>query len=102
MDPGFPGPSGRPNLSAKAPSGGTMKSVLVLCLVLCSSAALAAGKPGRAAAPAAAPACDRECLRGKLSEVLYALADHDVGKLAVAPDLRVTEDGAEKALAKVG
>ena len=49
-----------------------------------------------------AAACDRECLRGKITEVLYALVDHDVGKLAVAPDLRVTEDGVEKPLAKVG
>jgi hypothetical protein len=69
-----------------------MKSVLALCLMLWSSAALAA----------TAPACDRECLRGKIGEVLYALVDHDVGKLAVAPDLRVTEDGVEKPLAKVG
>jgi hypothetical protein len=81
-----------------------MKTILALCLVLCSSAALAATKkpaPVHAAAPAA-PACDRECLRGKLVEVLYALAGHDVGKLAVAPGLRVTEDGVEKPLDKVG
>jgi hypothetical protein len=71
-----------------------MKSVLALCLILWSSAALAA-------TPAAA-ACDRECLRGKVTEVLYALADHDVGKLDVAPSLRVTEDGVEKPLAQVG
>ena len=78
-----------------------MKSVLALCLVLWPSTALAAH---RAPAPAAiaAPACDRECLRGKVSEVLYALADHDVAKLAVAPTLRVTEDGVEKPLDKVG
>jgi hypothetical protein len=78
-----------------------MKSVLALCLILWSPAALAAAQPARAPAVAAA-ACDRECLRGKLTEVLYALVDHDVGKLAVAPDLRVTEDGVEKPLAKVG
>ena len=77
-----------------------MKSVLALCLVLWSSTALAAH---RAPAPAAAaPACDRECLRGEITEVIYALARHDVGKLAVAPSLRVTEDGVEKPLDKVG
>ena len=80
-----------------------MRSVLALCLVLWSSAALAATHPAPTKAPAvAAPVCDRECLRGKIGEVLYALVDHDVGKLAVAPDLRVTEDGVEKPLAKVG
>ena len=77
-----------------------MKSILALCLILCSSAGLAAAQPARAPAAAAA-ACDRECLRGKVTEVLYALLDHDVGKLAVAPDLRVTEDGVETPLAKV-
>jgi hypothetical protein len=77
-----------------------MKRVLALCLVFWSSATLAAAQPARA--PAAAPACDRECLRGKITEVLYALADHDVSKLAVAPGLRVTEDAVEKPLDKVG
>ena len=78
-----------------------MRAVLALCLVLWSSTAFAAAHPARAPA-VAAPACDRECLRGKVSEVLYALADHDVGKLAVARTLRVTEDGVEKPLDKVG
>ena len=78
-----------------------MRSVLALCLMLWSSAALAATQPARAPA-AAAPACDRECLRGKLGEVLYALADHDLGKLALAPGVRITEDGVEKPLAQVG
>jgi len=77
-----------------------MKSVLALCLILWSSAALAA-EPARAPADAA-PACDRACLGGKITEVLYALAEHDVSKLAVAPTLRVTEDAVEKPLAKVG
>lgn len=82
-----------------------MKFVLALSLVLSSSAALAAQKARTPAAPApavAAPACDRECLRGKVTEVLFALADHDVAKLAVAPTLRVTEDAVEKPLDKVG
>jgi hypothetical protein len=77
-----------------------LKRVLAaLCLFLWSSAAFA--QPARAPA-ATAPACDRECLRGKITEVLYALADHDVSKLAVAPTLRVTEDAVEKPLDKVG
>jgi hypothetical protein len=77
-----------------------MKSVLALCLILWSSSAFAAQPAG---APANAPAaCDRECLRGKITEVLYALTEHDVSKLAVATNLRVTEDGVEKPLAKVG
>jgi hypothetical protein len=82
-----------------------MKSVLALCVILWSSAAFAA-QPTRAPANAvpanAAAACDRECLRGKITEVLYALVEHDVGKLAVAPTLRVTEDAVEKPLAQVG
>lgn len=41
-------------------------------------------------------------MRGKITEVVYALVEHDVGKLDVAPTLRVTEDGVEKPLAKVG
>jgi len=72
-----------------------LRIVLAVCLIV-SSAALAA-QPARAA-----EGCDRECLRGKVSEVLYALVEHDAGKLAVAPTLRVTEDGVEKPLAQVG
>jgi hypothetical protein len=77
-----------------------MKRLLALCLMLVPFAA-AQAQPARMAA-VSAPACDRECLRGKVSEVLYAFAGHDVGKLAVSPSLRVTEDGVEKALDKVG
>ena len=76
-----------------------MRIILALSLVL-SFAAFAAPPPK--ASPVAAAACDRECLRGKVSEVLYALVDHDVKKLPVAANLRVTEDGVEKPLDKVG
>ncbi len=70
-----------------------MRRIFILTVGLCAALG---------AAPAAAtPACDRECLRGKVSEVLYALADHDVSKLAVAPGLRVTEDAVEKPLDKL-
>ena len=87
-----------------APGERNHESVLALCLILWSSAALAAPAaraPAKAAAPPP-PACDRECLRGKVTEVVYALAEHDVSKLAVSPSLRVTEDGVEKPLDKVG
>jgi len=59
---------------------------------------------GAAANAAQAPttACDRECLRGKITQLLYALVKHDVSGLPVAATLRVTEDAVEKPLAKVG
>jgi hypothetical protein len=47
-------------------------------------------------------ACDRECLRGKVTQLLYAFLKHDVSKLSTAETLRVTEDAVEKPLAKVG
>jgi hypothetical protein len=77
-----------------------MKTVAALCLILLSSSAFAAAG-SKPPSPARA-ACDRECLRGVVTQVLYALVDHDTGKLPVADDLRVTEDGIEKPLAKVG
>ncbi len=76
-----------------------MKSILALLLIL-SPAALAAQSTDAPAS--AAPACDRECLRGKITEVLHALVDDDVSNLDVAPNLRVTEDAVEKPLAEVG
>lgn len=77
-----------------------MRLILALCLALSSAAALAA-KPADAPVQTA-PACDRECLRGKVSEVLYALVDHDAKKIPAAAGVRVTEDGVEKPLDKVG
>ncbi|MXO58711.1 hypothetical protein GRI89_04040 [Altererythrobacter salegens] len=76
-----------------------MRLVLALCLIA-TSAAL--GAQPALAADSTAPACDRECLRGIVTEVLFALARHDVGKLPVAANLRVTEDGVEKPLDKIG
>jgi len=73
-----------------------LRIVLALCLIV-SSAALAV-QP----AQAQSAACDRECLRGKITEVVYALVEHDASKLAVAGNLRVTEDGVEKPLGQVG
>ena len=46
--------------------------------------------------------CDRECLRGKVTQLLYAFMKHDVSGLPVAGTLRVTEDAVEKPLAEVG
>ena len=80
-----------------------MKRILALCLIFSSAAAAAQPTPEPVpTSTSAAQACDRECLRGKVTEVLYALVEHDIGKLDVAPTLRVTEDGVEKPLAQVG
>jgi hypothetical protein len=49
-----------------------------------------------------ATTCDRECLRAKVTQLLYAFLKHDVSGLLVADTLRVTEDAVEKPLAKVG
>src|SRR6266566_1224005 len=49
-----------------------------------------------------ATTCDRECLRAKVTQLLYAFLKHDVSGLPVAGTLRVTEDAVEKPLAKVG
>ncbi len=54
------------------------------------------------AAQRPAASCDRECLRGKVTQLLYALAKHDISGLPVATTLRVTEDAVEKPLASVG
>src|SRR5215217_9573000 len=54
------------------------------------------------AAQRAATTCDRECLRGKVTQLLHALVKHDVSGVPVADTLRVTEDAVEKPLAKVG
>src|SRR5687767_7923633 len=70
-----------------------MVGLLLVCCVL--------GAEVNAAQPAAAP-CDRECLRGKVTQLLHALVKHDVSGLPVADTLRVTEDAVEKPLAKVG
>ena len=71
-------------------------TIVGLLLVCCARSASA-----QAAQPATAT-CDRECLRGKVTQLLYALMKHDVSGLPVAETLRVTEDAVEKPLAKVG
>lgn len=72
-----------------------MKKTFALCLLLLAPTAFAA-------APSAPPACDRECLRGLVTQVLHAFVDDDVSGLPVTDNLRVTEDAVEKKLAQVG
>ena len=57
---------------------------------------------GLTAAAQSAITCDRECLRGKVTQLLYAFLKHDVSEIPVAGTLRATEDAVEKPLAKVG
>jgi hypothetical protein len=71
------------------------KTILGLLLVAC-----VLGSRANAMQPSAT--CDRECLRGKVTQLLYAFLKHDVSKLPVADKLRVTEDAVEKPLASVG
>jgi hypothetical protein len=73
------------------------KRTIVGLLVVCCAWGAAAN-----AAQPAAHTCDRECLRGKVTQLLYALLTHDVSGLPVTDMLRVTEDAVEKPLAKVG
>jgi len=70
------------------------KAILGLVLAVCVWGVTANAQP--------AATCDRECLRGKVTQFLYAFLKHDVSKLPVADTLRVTEDAVEKPLAKVG
>ena len=70
----------------------TIAGLLLVCCAWSSSANAQTGPT----------TCDRECLRGKVTQLLSALLKHDVGSLPVAATLRVTEDAVEKPLAKVG
>jgi hypothetical protein len=71
------------------------KTILALMLAVCVW-----GVTANAAQTAAT--CDRECLRAKVTQLLYAFLKHDVSGLPVADTLRVTEDAVEKPLVKVG
>jgi len=77
----------------------TNRTIVGLLVVVCCAWGAAAKA---ATAQAATATCDRECLRGKVTQLLYALLKHDVSGLPVAGTLRVTEDAVEKPLAKVG
>jgi hypothetical protein len=74
---------------------------IVGLLVVCCAWGVSAHAAQSAATTNTAP-CDRECLRGKVTQLLYALVKHDVSGLPVAATLRVTEDAVEKPLANVG
>jgi hypothetical protein len=54
------------------------------------------------AALAQSDSCDRECLRGTMTEFLYALVEHDASELPLADTVRVTEDAIEKPLSQLG
>ena len=77
-----------------------MKDSASTLLVLGALAGMAA--MADESASAASTTCDRECLRGTMTTFLYALLKHDASKVPVADAVRVTEDGIEKPLAKVG
>jgi len=76
-----------------------MKTTTLLILGALASMAMAADRPASAAA---STSCDRECLRGTMTTFLYALLRHDASTVPVANVVRVTEDGIEKPLAKLG
>jgi hypothetical protein len=67
----------------------------VLLLIICCVWSVQAISAQRAT-------CDRECLRGKTTQLLWALVKHDVSKVPVATTVRVTEDAVPKPLADVG
>jgi hypothetical protein len=73
-----------------------MRTTTRLAIGLASIAAAAGGT-----ATAQSNTCDRECLRSTLTTFLYALIEHDAGKIPVAGTVRVTEDAIEKPLANV-
>jgi hypothetical protein len=75
-----------------------MKTTTLLGVGLLACIAVTVGRT----ASAQANRCDRECLRSKMTTFLYALLEHDAGKVPVAATVRVTEDGIEKPLANVG
>ena len=71
------------------------RTIVGLLLVCCAWSAVASAQ----GAPAA---CDRECLRGKVTQLLSALVKHDISGLPVAETVRVTEDAVAKPLKSVG
>ncbi|MEP7310776.1 MAG: hypothetical protein ABJA98_35205 [Acidobacteriota bacterium] len=71
----------------------TIAGLLLVCCAWGAAASAAQREPAT---------CDRECLRGQVTQLLAALLKHDVRGLPVADTLRVTEDAVEKPLAKVG
>ena len=71
------------------------KTTRVLLGALCMAAMAEQGAT-------AATICDRECLRSTMTTFLYALLAHDASKVPVADAVRITEDGVEKPLERLG
>ncbi len=76
-----------------------MKKAALPVLAALVGLALTAQRTASAAEPTE---CDRECLRGTMTAFLYALLRHDASKVPVADSVRVTEDGLEKPLERLG
>jgi hypothetical protein len=64
-----------------------MKRSFIIVLLLVASAAF-----NSHARPQAGASCDRECLRGFITQYLNAMVAHNPGALATAPNVRFTED----------
>jgi hypothetical protein len=79
-----------------------MKIRTIVGLLLIGCAWSASANAGQRATTPNTASCDRECLRGKVTQLLDALVKHDVSGLPVASTLRVTEDAVQKPLAQVG
>ena len=62
-----------------------MKRSLIVGLLLLLAGSAAVAQRG-------APGCDRECLRGFVTQYLNAMVAHNPGALATAPNVRFTED----------
>ncbi len=73
----------------------------VLLLALCGWAS-GANSAAATTSTQASGACDRECLRSHVTQILWAFVRHDISKLPVATNLRVTEDAVEKPFKDVG
>ena len=61
----------------------TMKNRTIVGLLLLCCAWSAAANAGQRATPSNTVTCDRECLRGKVTQLLAALVKHDVSGLPV-------------------
>jgi len=72
-----------------------------LCLLLAIAVASALGVSAQAQRSTAAGAsCDRRCLLQVMFEYTEAITDNDISKLALAPTVRVTNNGTETTLGK--
>src|SRR3954469_8210437 len=79
--------------------------VSLVSLLLCALAvttATAAQPTGKVQAVAVGPGCDRECLRDHVTQVLWGLVRHDMSRVRVADNIRITEDANEKTLKTIG